>query len=347
MSNYFSISEIVDGGGNFINAYIDNDEVDKIALKVLEYDKPNHILPFAAIYNNDEVLLKYNFSNIEKIEMIDENMSCKNFIEILSKLCNLLCNCQYWFLHSNNFLFDKRYVFYNSNERQLQLIYLPVKNIEDKMSLKDLVLYLIEKVDIKKGDKFKISLLQEMVKPNFNSYKLQKFLKTQQNISQKEEASDNNMKKEPKKEKNKKKSFLSWLFQTDPIAVNESINAYKESAQEIKKYYLHLKKNDTRFRLSKSIPINFLDDTFLVGRSIKDEEQSLLKYSFSKQIKEIDPLHLKFVKKGKKIYLVDLESNLGTYINGNKINPRKSVEVVSGDSIALSPKIVYVLKVND
>jgi len=115
MSIYFSISEIVDGGGNFINIYIDNDEVDRVALKVLEYDKPNHILPFAAIYNNDEVLLKYNFSKVEKIEMIDESMSSKDFIEILSKLSNLLCNCQYCFIYSNKFLFDKRYTFYNIN----------------------------------------------------------------------------------------------------------------------------------------------------------------------------------------------------------------------------------------
>lgn len=345
MSSFFSISELVDSGGNFISIYIDKDEVDNIALKVIEYDRPNHILPFAVIYNKDEILVKYNFSNTEKLEMIDEDMSTKDFIEVLSKLCNLLCNCKYWFLESEKFLFDKKYVFYDNIDKQLQLIYIPIKEIENSSGLKDLLLYIIEKINIVEGDKLKIHLLQEMVKPSFNPYKLQKVLQSQLKMSTEENIIEDNKKGKKQKKVKKKNSFFSWLFQSDPVVVSESIDLYQENIKE-SKYYLHLKNNDTRFKLSKKITLDFFDDTFLVGRSKKGEEQSLLKYSLNEKVKEVDPLHLKFVKKDKGIFLVDLESSLGTYVNGDKIPPRKSVEVSIGDKIALSPKVIYELKAN-
>lgn len=346
MRKLFSISELEESGSSFINVHINRDDVDNVSLKVLEHDKPNHVMSLTTIYNSNEVLLKYDFSSVDKVSAISEGMSYKCFVQMLSKLCNLLCNCQYWFLDATKFLFDKKHVFYNKQAKQLQLIYIPVVKLEQEFHLKDLLLYLIEKVDIEQGDKLKISLLQEMVKPNFNSFRLQKFLNQQLSVVEENittRASEDAgvvIKGKPEK----KRSFLEWLFKPESLTVNENIESYNDSRKTSKKYYFHLKKNDTQHKLDKKIDISFVENTYLIGRKSSSSERSLIKYNFKKNVEEVNYMHLKLERKNNDIYATDLDSDLGTYVNGSKLNSKERTQINIGDSIAFSPKIEYLLR---
>jgi hypothetical protein len=358
MSTFYSINEISDSGGNFINLYIDKDEVDNTALKVLEYDTPNHIMPFAVIHNRDEILLKYDISNLEKIETLSGCIKAKRFIELLTKLCNLMCNCKYWFLKSENFIFRKKYVFYNRDQDQFQMIYLPIKNNNKENKFKELLLYLLEKIEKDEGNKLKIKILQQMVSPNFNAHKLQNFLKrysktvTNEKMQRVVKTSSEKIvnkdlkRKETNKKSKKKNRFLSWLFKTEPIKVGETIEKYKDKHFQ-NKHYLELVENNTIYKVVEIIELKFLDDTFLIGKKGEREKESLLKFNLNNKISDISHIHLKFIRHKDGLKVVDLDSSSGTFINSKRLKPREVVEIREGDNIAISPKVVYQLKTNE
>ncbi len=356
MSLDYNVDDTSNSNGDFVNIYMDKDQLDSIALKVIEYDKPAHILPLVVVHNTDDILIRYDYSDVEKVEIIKEGIDSHTLIEILSKLCNLLCNCKYWFLDASNFFFNKKHIFYNRDSKQLKLMYLPTKESSEDTDIKDLLLYLVEIVEFEDSDKFKIGILQQMVKPNFNAYKLQKFLKQYSNSLEKKNKKRNQLNdKEDKlisnkssalKRKKRKSGFLSWLFKSEPIKVGEAIDVYEEKNDYKSKYYLKLVSNETIHKLDQVIELNFLDDTFLIGKKGVEEKDNLLKYNLNNKINEIEHIHLKFIKHKNKLKVVDLESSFGTFINGKRINSREIIEIKEGDNISLSPKITYKLKSN-
>lgn len=81
-----------------------------------------------------------------------------------------------------------------------------------------------------------------------------------------------------------------------------------------------------------------IENDLIIGRSSKA--------NFKIQDKLISSSHCQFIVKGIKVFVVDLESTNGTYINDKRIAPGSKIEIKPGDRLKIGP-FTYFLKDTD
>ncbi len=350
----YGIHEVEENGGHYVYISLKKKDVDHTALKVLNYDRPYSIVPLTILYDDEEILLKYNVSGLEKLYDLNLRLDQKIFIDALMKLSNLLCNCHYWFLDDKKFLY-RHHIYYDYNAGHILLLYLPLSVGTPISGFKEFLANLINLVEVNDGDKLKIGILGLMLSESFSPVSLQRYLS---GILQKKTAEivDNtpadstaakvsvaNLLAVNNSDKPKPGGFWNWLFRPKSSYIHEEETTYV-GENSITYHQLQLQRNETEYRLPKTINLKFYDNILLLGKSSVKGDSGPLKYSFAGHINQINDIHLKLEKVDERVYLSDLNSDLGTYHNGQKLDKNERVELKHGDAIAISPAIEYIFQ---
>lgn len=131
---------------------------------------------------------------------------------------------------------------------------------------------------------------------------------------------------------NKKKNLFDNVFSTP--TKNTRINT--NSGDRRKEPVLKSISTHTRYDLPKTIPINFENDRFIIGRATRTGEETGANYEFGAEITPISRMHAEIERQDELYYLKDLGSSNGTFLNGTKIEPNKAYQIEEGDKIAFA-----------
>jgi len=352
--NLFNITEEND---QYIHLSLSQRDIDNVSLKTLEHDKLNHAIDISSVNSKDVVLLKYHISEYERLSKMSDRITLDQFLKLMSSFLNVLCNCHYWFLNYRNFIFNREYVFINKQDMQLKLLYCPCNIIEDNHDYKQLILQLLNFLTNDYMD-IKVEILSAMVEDEISPYKLSGLIKRLSNkVNKKDTHYEETVidKKSvqlcaDKPQIQERKGLLKWLFRKEDKETSERKPPYKKENDFFQKlsrnlpeevFFLELVRNETSKKLPRLIELDLSSGAITLGRNVKGARIIEKSYMFSSNIKEISPSHCVIERVNRTIYLSDMHSEDGTYLNGIKLQPEKKYELNIGDKVNISRKVQY------
>lgn len=123
----FSLQSTLEG--NYLNialpAIADSDE---IAVRVMEQDCPDFLIPFRIVTVNGNTSLKYKLINTVALAYSERSLSKKQFIQLFMNLLTPFMKGKDWFLNYHNLCIDPQYIFMNKMDKNISFIYIPEKS---------------------------------------------------------------------------------------------------------------------------------------------------------------------------------------------------------------------------
>ncbi|MEY8524328.1 FHA domain-containing protein [Lachnospiraceae bacterium 38-10] len=114
---------------NYLNIPLEGSaELDNIAIKVLEDECPDFLIPFSLIYRNENGILKYKLVNAVALEYSNLTLSKKKFVEMYLNLLTPFLVGKDWFLDYHSICIDKSYVYLDRELTKASFIYIPEKS---------------------------------------------------------------------------------------------------------------------------------------------------------------------------------------------------------------------------
>lgn len=112
--------------GNYLNIALPlAAEVDEIAVRVMEEDCPDFLIPFRIVTVNGSTNLRYKLINTIALAYSERNLSKQQFVKLFMDLLTPFMKGKDWFLDYHNLCIDPRYVFINKMNNGVSLIYVP------------------------------------------------------------------------------------------------------------------------------------------------------------------------------------------------------------------------------
>lgn len=112
--------------GNYLNIALPlQAEVDEIAVRVMEEDCPEFLIPFRIVTVNGSTNLRYKLINTIALAYSERNLSKQQFVKLFMDLLTPFMKGKDWFLDYHNLCIDPRYVFINKMNHGVSLIYVP------------------------------------------------------------------------------------------------------------------------------------------------------------------------------------------------------------------------------
>ena len=112
---------------NYLNIRLDpGDRLDEIAVKVIQKDCPDFLIPFRMVSVNEETGLKYKLINTVALEYAEMTLPKALFVQLYLNLLEPFVKGKDWFLDYHNFCVDPRYVYVDKHTYQAFYIYVPV-----------------------------------------------------------------------------------------------------------------------------------------------------------------------------------------------------------------------------
>lgn len=124
--NMFAIQNGIDG--NYLEVKLqDTEQLDQIAMKVIEKDTPEFLIPFRITTVNGEVVLKYKLVNATALKYTNMILPKNIFIQMYCNLLVPFLKGKDWFLNPHNICIDPQYIFCDNYTYKVYLIYIPEK----------------------------------------------------------------------------------------------------------------------------------------------------------------------------------------------------------------------------
>ncbi|MCM1543495.1 MAG: DUF6382 domain-containing protein, partial [Blautia sp.] len=102
------------------------DKPDEIAMKVIQKDCPDFLIPFRMISVNEEISLKYKLINTVVLEYAEMTLPKALFVQLYLNLLEPFIKGKDWFLDYHNLCVDTRYVYVDKHTYDVFYIYVPV-----------------------------------------------------------------------------------------------------------------------------------------------------------------------------------------------------------------------------
>lgn len=114
---------------NYLNIRLDpGDRLDEIAVKVIQKDCPDFLIPFRIVSVNEEIGLKYKLINTVALEYAEMTLPKALFVQLYLNLLEPFVKGRDWFLDYHNFCVDTRYVYVDKHSYQVFYLYVPVRS---------------------------------------------------------------------------------------------------------------------------------------------------------------------------------------------------------------------------
>lgn len=321
-----NIEETIHGNNKYLQLMCKNDEIIQYQIKMINNNKELSFIEIEDMNINDDIYMNYNITKYcNMYECInDMTLSIKDIKNILYKLISVLTELDSYLLNRNNIIFDMKRVFFNTDNNELKLIYVPLKNglSESKIDEKVCILNLLfaYKNIIGNNEELERAII-EVREENGDLISLKNHLdKIEDNINIKETTV-----LEEKEEEDvvvKKKRF--WNFKREK-------NIIQEEHIESVKIWTIICEDGSLISLDK--------DTYILGRLKSDVDIQLKDNSVGR-------IHGKIERENDKYYYIDLNSRNGSYLNKERLIPEKRYLLSNGDELRLA-NIKMIISVND
>lgn len=114
---------------NFLNIRLEaGDRLDEIAVKVMQKDCPEFLIPFRMVSVNEEAGLKYKLINTVALEYAEMTLPKALFVQLYLNLLEPFVKGKDWFLDYHNLCVDARYVYVDKHTYHVFYIYVPVQS---------------------------------------------------------------------------------------------------------------------------------------------------------------------------------------------------------------------------
>ena len=355
-------------------------EVDEIALEILINNKIDWIVPLFYFVSDEMGCLHYDTSQLFCIKDISIALIHRDYCLQLERFCSEIQKCEGWLLCKKALLLSENNIYYDPERRIIQIFYIPQKGNQltretDRSGLQSLWDILVEK----EADQGNPNFPKKTV-TCFNQilYTLrEERMKTQQQILARKSLSnheDTNRAVESDcqlldirpiseatassnpPESHRKQKIFRWPFakgrklnqpslQVDaPMLVVESSSFYgsQPSEQEDgtireRRYYLSLLINSSRYYFPEKLMMDLRKGGYCIGsKSLHIEDRLEYKGVLSKQ-------HCNLEIKHGRLILKDLNSQYGTFLNGERLSSNCPREASVGDKLGLSSQVEYLI----
>jgi len=157
---------------------LDEDDVDFNALKTIECDCPDFIIPFTHKKIDGRMEFTYNLNGLAKMRHFSGMKSKDEYLDMWNGIINPIIECEDWFMEPSSFLFDidKIYIEQRGNKTSYKYIYIP--NMNSSFSNDDLKAFLAEIENMYSTDSSELShsVLRAITAREFNITEYKKII---------------------------------------------------------------------------------------------------------------------------------------------------------------------------
>jgi len=111
--------------GTCLEVSIPEDETDQNALKTMQNDCPDFVLPFHYKNSNGQTEIIYKVGVLNKLQYLAGELSVKEYAEFWNSLIKPLIACSDWFMNPNSFILNTEYLYYDKNSKTISYVYIP------------------------------------------------------------------------------------------------------------------------------------------------------------------------------------------------------------------------------
>jgi len=111
--------------GTCLEVSIPEDETDQNALKTMQNDCPEFVLPFHYKNSNGQTEIIYKVGVLNKLQYLAGELSVKEYAEFWNSLIKPLIACSDWFMNPNSFILNTEYLYYDKNSKTISYVYIP------------------------------------------------------------------------------------------------------------------------------------------------------------------------------------------------------------------------------
>ena len=138
--------------GNYLMASVTGDDIDSIAVNVIQQDRPDFLLPLSLKSRDDETMVRYELPTVGSTALAYTNlgMNKKEFIRLFVRLIMPLIDCDDWFLSAHNFLMEPDNIFVEQKTGKVSFVYIPtVDHLNTDQEIIDFYKSLFKKANVK------------------------------------------------------------------------------------------------------------------------------------------------------------------------------------------------------
>lgn len=370
-------------------------------ISLYEFDKKRHLLincvdskiknyQLEIINNNLELpifsikekivnnIIKFDFDITKYISlsdlMKDNNASEQDVISLLKEFINILVISEDYLLENINFLIDDKYIFINKENKEIKMIYIPIKQNNDyefNNKVKTILQKIFECYRSVCTNNELLNKLEELLNDeNLDLENLNKVL-MEEHRDNKDEIIQNNIidiaegnEEVVDKKNNSNKNIIiialnsiilvsaiivlitkipnSTIISTILILAIVIYDVYELVLKNNKKEndVIKVQNNTNSKKVQKAFitngteEIELCKDIFLIGRL-----QDTVDYAINNR--SIGRIHARIEKNENKFYITDLASRNGSFINGTRLAPNVKYLLENGCEIKLANTILY------
>ena len=167
---------------NFLNIQLEEPiNIDEIAMKTINNDCPDFLIPFQLLEVNGSTQLRYKLINTIALEYIDTTYTKKDFIKLFMNLLNPLIKGNEWFLDYHCFCIDPQYVYIDRISNLVLYIYVPEASYKNTdQDIFNFIKNTFNKMTITDDPGFQVTLFQFFIKDGVTLIDLYKMLQNEQ-----------------------------------------------------------------------------------------------------------------------------------------------------------------------
>lgn len=164
----FRINNI--GEHTYISFDIPMGELDEVAFGSLRYNMPSLIMPLQFEEGESFITLRYGVpAGYIKLDELAKPLKIEEVLMIYSGIIEGLEMCEDWYLETESFYFNNNCIYITEDRKRMGLMYRPQKGYGwDLMTLKEVLIALLEKCDESHGGSIQLQLYKYFYKPQFD-----------------------------------------------------------------------------------------------------------------------------------------------------------------------------------
>lgn len=286
---------------------------------------PGALPAFLAI-EEEKVKVRYHVTDEKSLgEVLQKPIGKRELQDILRTLVDILKLAKEKDINVSNYLLDKDYVFIDPRSKEMYLIYLPLKDNKEDMSVRNFIKDIISiiKYDLNEDLYFFVNLHNYLNEKGFTIEGLENLLDSKITSCQKQREVINI----ERVEKVEAIQDDELSFEEDNTTILDEFD--EEAGTTILGLEEDYKSGASIERISSGEIIELYKDEFKVGRDKNSCD-------FIIDNKSVGRLHAVLTRKNGQYYILDNSSRNGTFLNDRKIISMTEYSIKNGDEIRLA-----------
>jgi len=309
--------------GSCLVVKIPENEIDQNALLTAKADCPDFILPFHYKNTDGQVEIVYKIGSLSKLQHLSGNLTSVEYAGLWQSLLKPLLVCGDWFMNAGSFILKAEHLYYDKNKKAIKYVYIPsAYGLSGHDSFYEMAVEVSKMMTVSDAA-LENKVLRAIIK-DFNPMEFLKMLSLHmtENAENPENPEGNN-------------SF------------DAALSNYEKEMQKIPSERADVTQKTTaissgpglrcvgRANLPSLIQVQIaIGEFFTIGRHVSGIGKRQSDFEFDKKTKAVSQRHSVIERDVDGYRIIDLSSNAGTFINGEKVPPNTPVSLDTGTRIS-------------